>query len=356
MNESMTALRHRPGSVSRLGNSKRGSVLLLVLVLIVVVSFALTMYIERAQVEIKGEGYFVKRNELRKDAWSMLEVAVAVLADVKAIDKAIYAPTQGWNDPLDYAQVEPREGLDVKIEFVDESGKANINTLELDSLILLFDELGFELDIASQLSNVLLDWIDEDDETRIDGAESREYSTLELDAHPANQPLKSLDELRYLFGFQDLFFDENGSPLPIFNQLAGAVTTYEVQSLNVNSASSLALRAIADLDEFDKQSLDEFMEGFDGKLGTGDDNYFASQDDVAAVLVDIPEGAPIGFQISVLTIKVTVSEGGYSYTLIGTLDLQTEAPAIEGEEGNLRYPFLFLELREEPGADNARPL
>ncbi|MBC2604472.1 general secretion pathway protein GspK [Pelagicoccus albus] len=335
---------------------KRGSILLMVLVLIVVVSFALTMFIEKAEVEIKGEGYFVKRSELRRDAWSMLEVAVAVLADVKAIDGSLYAPAQGWRDPLEYAQVTPREGLNVQFEFIDESGKVDINNLDRDSLILLFDELGFDLEISSGLSDVLLDWIDEDDETRIEGAESREYSTLELDAHPANQPLKSLDELRYLFGFRDLFFDENGSPLPIFQQLKDAVTVQEVSSLNVNSATSLALRAIADLDEYDKQAIDEFLRGLDGIVGTSDDNYFASEDDVTAVLVDIPDGAPLGNQISVLTVKVTVSEAGYSFTLWGTMSTTSEAPAMEQSGSNLRYPFDFLELREQPGFDNARPL
>ncbi|MDQ8181813.1 type II secretion system protein GspK [Pelagicoccus sp. SDUM812005] len=335
---------------------RQGSILLLVLVLIVVVSFALTMFIEKAQVEIKGEGYYVKRAELRKEAWSMMEVAVAVLADVKAIDTALYSPSQGWGDPLEYANVSPREGLDVRFEFIDESGKVNINTLDRDSLILLFDELGFDLEISSRLSDVLLDWIDGDDETRIEGAESREYSSLELDVRPANQELKSLDELRYLFGFQELFFDESGAPLPVFRQLEQAVSIYEVTSLNVNAASSLALRAIADLDEFDKQAIDEFLKGFDGQLGTSDDNYFATADDVAAVLVDIPEGAPLGFQISVLTIKVTVSEGGYQFTLIGTLSVDTEAPALEQSGGNLSYPFLFLDLREQPGSNNARPL
>ncbi|MDQ8187343.1 type II secretion system protein GspK [Pelagicoccus sp. SDUM812002] len=334
----------------------RGSILLLVLVLIVVVSFALTMFIEKAQVEIKGEGYYVKRAELRKEAWSMMEIAVAVLADVKAIDTALYAPSQGWGNPLDYANIVLREGLEVRFEFVDESGKVNINTLDRDSLILLFDELGFDLDISSRLSDVLLDWIDGDDETRIEGAESREYSSLELDVRPANQPLMSLDELRYLFGFQELFFDDNGSPLPVFRQLEQAVSVYEVTSLNVNAASSLALRAIADLDEFDKQAIDEFLKGFDGQLDTADDNYFATADDVAAVLVDIPEGAPLGHQISVLTIKVTVSEGGYSYSLIGTMNLDAEAPALQQSEGNLRYPFLFLDLREQPGSINARPI
>ncbi|MBK1878053.1 general secretion pathway protein GspK [Pelagicoccus mobilis] len=328
----------------------------MVLVLIVVVSFALTMFIEKAEVEIKSEGYFVKRSELRMDAWSMLEVAVAVLADVKAIDGALYAPNQGWDDPLEYAQVEPREGLEVEFSFIDESGKVDLNTLDRDSLILLFDELGFELDISSRLSDVLLDWIDVDDETRIEGAESEDYSSLELDVHPANQPLKSVEELRYLIDFEEFFFDENGLPLPVFSQLEEAVTVHEVGTLNVNSASSLALRAMADLNEFDKQAIDEFLKGMDGELGTGDDNYFSSSEDISAVLVDVPEGAPLGHQISVLTVKVTVREGGYAYSLIGTLSATTEAPALEQSGESLRYPFLFLDLREQPGADNARPL
>lgn len=337
-------------------SGRRGSILLMVLVLVVVVSFALTLFIEKAEVEIMSEGYYMKREQLRKDAWSMLEVTVAALADVKAIDTALYSPTQGWADPLDYAGIAPRDGLEVEIEFIDESGKVNLNTLDEESLILLFDELGFDLDISMRLSGVLLDWIDEDDATRIEGAESREYSALGLEAHPANQPLKSLDELRYLFGFRELFFDENGLPLPVFEQLSRAVTVYEVGSLNVNSASATALRAIADLNERDKQAIDEFMRGLDGELGTADDNYFSGGEDVAAVLVDVPEGAPLGHQISVLTVKVTVSESGFSYTLYGTLNTQAEAPVLSESQGNLNYPFLFLELREEPGANNARPL
>lgn len=336
-------------------HAKRGSILLMVLVLIVVVSFALTMFIEKAEVEIKGEGYYVKRSELRREAWSMLEVAVAVLADVKAIDGELYAPVQGWSDPLGYARIDVEEGLEVSFRFIDESGKVDINSLERDSLVLLFDELDFDLEISSRLSDVLLDWIDEDDQTRIEGAESREYSTLELEAHPANQRLRSLDELRYLFGFKDLFFDENGLPLPVFTQLKEAVTVHEVSTLNVNSASSLALRAIADLDEYDKQAIDSFLKGLDGDLGTADDNYFSNRDEVSAVLVDIPEGAPLGNRISVLTVEVTVSQGGYTYTLIGTMNVTTQAPSMEQSGGNLGYPFQFLDLKEQPGSVNARP-
>ncbi len=126
--------------------SKRGVILLMVLVLIFMVAGAVTLFIERAEVEIKSEGYYVKRADLRMDAWSMLEVAVAALADVKEIDGGLYAPMQGWGDPLEYAQVRPREGLSVRYEFIDESGKADLNNMDEDSLLILFDELGFDLD------------------------------------------------------------------------------------------------------------------------------------------------------------------------------------------------------------------
>ena len=71
---------------NRFSVAKRGSILLMVLVLIIVVSYVLTKFIERAHVEVQGEGYYVERTRLRLQAWSMLEVAVAVLADVKTID------------------------------------------------------------------------------------------------------------------------------------------------------------------------------------------------------------------------------------------------------------------------------
>ncbi len=336
-------------------NGRRGAILLMVLVLIVVVTFALTIFMERAEVDIKGEGYYVKRAQLRLDAWSMMEVAVAALADVKQIDGALYAPSQGWSDPLAYAGIQPREGLSVSYSFVDESGKLNINEMSEDSLILLFDELGFDLDVGLRLTGVLLDWIDADDTTRVEGAESREYSTLQLEARPANQPLKSLEELRYLFAFKDLFFDETGAPLPVFGQLAAAVTTLDVGPLNINAASPLALRAMADMGDLELALVQDYLEGLDGAQGTADDNFFASRDDIAAVLGDVPPGAPLSYQLSVLTITVTVEESGYSYALVGSLNTQTAAPALEDSGGNLNYPFLFLELREAPGSNNARP-
>jgi len=333
---------------------RRGSILLMVLVLIIVVSYVLTQFVERAQVEVQGEGYYVERSRLRLEAWSMLEVAVAVLADVKSVDNALYSPAQGWSDPLDYAQIELPEGLNVTYEFIDESAKMGINELDEGSLFLLFDEMEFDLDVSQTLTNSLLDWIDEDDEARIDGGESREYSTTEMEMRPANQALRSLDELSSILGFKDHFFDENGFPNERFEQLSEMLTHHPVEQMNVNAASPIALQSLAGLNEIQVETLQEYLAGFDGIYGTEDDNYFAAGGEIADVIGETEAGVSITHQISILTIKVTVQESGSAYSLIGTISVDSQGEG-NSETGELQYPFLFLELREEPGMNNARP-
>ena len=334
--------------------SRRGSILLMVLVLIIVVSYVLTQFVERAQVEVQSEGYYVERSRLRLEAWSMLEVAVAVLADVRTIDNALYSPAQGWGDPLDYAQIELPEGLNVTFEFIDESAKMGINELDEGSLFLLFDRMEFDLDVSQTLTNSLLDWIDEDDEARIDGGESREYSTSEMEMHPANQAIRSLDELSSVLGFKDHFFDENGLPNERFDQLSEMLTHHPVERMNVNAASPIALESLAGLNEIQIETMQEYLQGFDGVYGTEDDNYFATGGEITDVIGETEAGVSITHQISILTIKVTVSESGSAYSLLGTLSVDSQGGE-NSETGELQYPFLFLELREEPGMNNARP-
>lgn len=325
----------------------------MVLVLILVMSFMLTRFVERTHAEIQGEGYYVERARLRLHAWSMMEVAVATLADVKAINGALHAPAQGWGDILDYTKVELPEGLNVQFEFIDESAKLNINNLDEGSLLLLFDQMGFDLDISQTLTNTFLDWIDSDDQARIDGAESFEYSIDGMDMSPSNQPIESLEELYSVIGFRELFFDENGLPNDLFQQLSEVVTYHEVSRLNANSANQLALMSLAGLGEDQAYIIQEHLSGLDGELGTEDDNYFADNQELQDVVGDLPRGIPLNSQISVLTIKVRVQESSNAFTLIGTINTQTQAAG--SSNNNLQYPFVFLEVREEPGLNNAQP-
>lgn len=326
----------------------------MVLVLILVVSFMLTRFVERTHAEIQGEGYYVERARLRLHAWSMMEVAVAALADVKAINGSLHSPAQGWGDILDYTKVEVPEGLTVSFEFIDESAKLNINSLDEGSLLLLFDQMGFDLDISQTLTNTFLDWIDSDDQARIDGAESFEYSIGGLDMHPSNQPIESLEELYSVIGFRELFFDDDGLPNDLFQQLSDVVTCHQVTRLNANSANTLALMALAGLGEDQAYIIEEHLKGLDEEMGTEDDNYIADNQELQDVVGDLPRGIPLNSQISVLTIKVTVQERSNAFTLIGTINTQTQASGSSNGD-NLQYPFVFLEVKEEPGMNNAQP-
>lgn len=325
---------------------------MLILMLISVVSYMLIRFIERAGVEVQTEGYYTQRDNLRRDAWSMMEVAVAVLADVKAIDNALYSPAQGWNDPLAYAEIEAPDGIEVTFRFIDESAKVGINQLDEGSLFLLFDEMEFEADDNQELSAVLLDWIDADDDARLDGGEARDYSTSDLEMSPANAPLKSLEELKYLLLWNEIFFDDTGSPNENFRVLENSLTVFEIERVNVNAASDLALKTLVGFNDLEIDAIREYLLGDDKVANTEDDNYFESSDELLSVSGGDGESLPVDFVISVLTIEVTVRQGGSSYTLVGTLNTESTASVESSDnDGNIEYPFLFLEIKERPGID-----
>lgn len=342
----------KPGDSKFSRSSKKGSVILLILMLITVVSYLLIRFIERAGVEVQTEGYYTQRDNLRRDAWSMMEVCIAVLADVKEIEGSLYSPAQGWGDPLSYAEIEPPEGMSVSFKFIDESAKMGINELDEAAWFLLFDEMGFETDENQELSSILLDWIDEDDDARIDGAESRDYSTSEMDMSAANAPLESLNELKHLILFDQLFFDENGDPNGYFKRLEEVLTVHEITTVNINAASDLTLKALVGLNDTEIDTVRDYLLGDDGVANTEDDNYLESAAELTEIGAGVDENISIGFVISVLTIEVTVREGGSSYTLIGTLNTESTA-SVETSDGesNIEYPFLFLEIRERAGID-----
>ena len=118
----------------------------------------------------------------------------------------------------------------------------------------------------------------------------------------------------------------------------------------------LALKALAGFSDLQVDALDRFMSGLDGVKGTDDDEYIASSEELTQVVGDVLEGTVISNQISILTIKVTVREGDASFTLTGTIDTQAPAAGAGPEGGSeLQYPFLFLELKEEPSMNNSSP-
>lgn len=106
---------------------------------------------------------------------------------------------------------------------------------------------GYDFD---RLVNNITDWIDADTESRNGGDESGIYADRpRSDFIPANQPLKTLQELHLVEGMTDEFY----------NILAPRITIYGIKGVNVNTASKDVLMSLTP--EITEERADKIIEG-----------------------------------------------------------------------------------------------
>ena len=237
--------------------NQKGSILIAVLAIILLVTFVITRFMEESIADLEYRAIFNEPADVRSFAYSMLEVALATVQEVALIDEGkLYANEQGWNDPIRYADIPVPNGWEVHIEIRDESGKLPINTMS-ESLLnrLLEEELEFDFGTSRELSSTLLDWIDEDDRRRLNGAESDDYLNENPPYRAANRPLQSLEELRLLKLWQDEFFDEDGVPNEQFNRLSSLVSVLTTDSVNLNAAPEPVLEVLSLENGWQKDAL-----------------------------------------------------------------------------------------------------
>jgi len=249
-----------PTSHSR--RRRDGSVLVAVLAIILLLTFIITRFMEEAVEDLEYRAIFNEPADVRSFTYSMLEVALATVHEVALIDEGkLYAPEQGWADPLSYAGVEVPNGWEVQIQLQDESGKLPLNTMDEATLNRMLEEsFDFDFGTARELSSMLLDWIDADDSRRLNGAESEDYLRRNPPYRTANGPLQSLEELRLLEIWEDEFFDEEGRPNELFSKLNTMVSVITSGAANLNSSPQSVLELLALQNGFDEDEL------FDGLL------------------------------------------------------------------------------------------
>ena len=88
----------------------RGSVLIIVLVTLMFTVLALVAFIDKASTDLIVDTRDTNNRRLRQDAYSALEVTLAVLENFRSIDGALRSPIEGWSDPLTFASWTPSEG------------------------------------------------------------------------------------------------------------------------------------------------------------------------------------------------------------------------------------------------------
>ena len=166
---------------------KSGSILVFVLALIVLLSVLCMRLMEETMQELRHVSQFHRRDDLRMHAYSALDVAVGVLNEFMMFEKTLYAPSQGWGDPLAYSEIEPIDpSIKWSISLVDESGKIPISKVSEKDLVSLFATMRAEGDSliddddGQAFYDAMVDWQDPDDEERDEGAEDDYYEGLDF--------------------------------------------------------------------------------------------------------------------------------------------------------------------------------
>lgn len=159
---------------------------------------------------------------------------------------------------------------------VDEERKINVNHASYDTLNNIFKTAGgASAHEARTIADSIIDWRDEDDDDREDGAEDAYYSNLNAPYPCRNAEFQVLEELLLVKGVSK----------EIFDKAKDRITIYSGKAVNINTADALVLQA-AGLDSALVETIIRFRSGPDGEEGTADDNAFKEAGSIAATLND----------------------------------------------------------------------
>ena len=166
----------------------------------------------------------------RLEAHSLLAGTQARLSAESAINLAVLA----LRDPEDETRMladgriyqQDLDGILIEVSAIDERGKVDINATDELTMVNMLTGHGLELTDAELLAAAVMDWRDEDELERVNGAEEDAYMAAGLQIGPANRPFMMTEELLQVIGMPyELYrklepgitvFSRTGKPDPAF--------------------------------------------------------------------------------------------------------------------------------------------
>ena len=194
--------------------------------------------------------------------------------------------------------LEGRFGKDqsYEVHMTGEGGRLNINWLtqmpenqaRLEVLRRYLENKGFDLDERDRMIDTLLDWVDPDNLVRLNGDEG------EGDYKPANRPLRRLDELKKIRGWEE-FTSSNDwdADFTLDSQAGGQPGQPAGQPGGINLAWA-SREVILALPGVSEDRVDQFL-----AMRKGADEIDGTEDDWGGVvpnmqLVEVALGSPPG--------------------------------------------------------------
>jgi len=345
---------------------RRGSVLVVVLVTLLFASLLLTRLIETGSPDLLIAMRLADRDRLRADAYAALETTLAALMDFRAVDGGLYAPSQGWADPLAYAGYVPREGVTAAVTLEDESAKLSLPRLNADTLNALLVQLGLTVPDAARVADALLGWMRSGHIAAESATSARVYEQGDPPAEPPYRSLRSFDELATIAVARDFFYEADGRPKPLRDAFQRAVSLYEFNTTNLNSAGDTVLLASG----WDASQSTQLQKYLAAPVSATRTRPYLRTVEEARRQVGKVSTRNLGAQIQLLRIRVTVRQGAAQLQLSALVTWSGQArlpaplaaaPAAKSAAApapaanTLRYPFTVLEFSENTLPDPPPP-
>lgn len=127
----------------------------------------------------------------------------------------------------------------------DEQARINVNTAPPERLDKLLQCLGVDKIVRDQIVDSILDWIDTNDDHRLNGAESEDYYLKQPVPYRArNGPLESVTELLQIKGVTPAIFEGGDGRVGLRDAVTVRGTGRTGSRVNVNTAGPVVLCAM----------------------------------------------------------------------------------------------------------------
>ncbi len=293
---------------------KKGSVLLFVLLVVFASAAILASIAEYASVALRSRASAANEFELRLDAYSALNAAVAVLEEYSEIDGGLFSARQGWGKPFADGRVRLPDGAEAEVVISDESGKIPLRAVKSGRLAKIMESFGVSERDSQKYADLIADWVDADDSPSVSGAEYSDYDRGA--ALPPNRPMESFAELALVKDLDFAFFDADSKPTELFEKFAAVFSLERFTKTNLNAASDAVLEALMFAEQKDfSPSLSAAIRGDIGYVKDGIFWCRSAEDLLGRGAGEYPTEAT-AFKAQYFVIKIDISRGLARYKLV----------------------------------------
>ncbi|HEY1764478.1 MAG TPA: hypothetical protein VGF85_06115 [Opitutaceae bacterium] len=289
----------------------RSSVIVLVLVMLVFTATAVTAFIEKAETDLLVDFRHSQSKRLRREAFSALEVVLAVLEDFRQADNGLHSTAEGWGEPLAWAGWAPDEGLKVDVSFQDESGKIPLSRADMTTLTNLFAFWQVSPADSEKLADAILGWMQTG---YVYTSVPPDYTDVPVPYAEPARPMRSFSELAAIDVAKDFFFDENGLPNAYFWRFVSDTSIFKYSQPNVNGANADVMASVGQYTDAQRQHINDYISGA-GQYAQEGQQWFQNTTTLASVAGLGGNANPFSVTVSALRINITVHEGSTQYRL-----------------------------------------